>query len=64
MSSHLRFRALRIFSGVSQSELAVRVGVHQTFISLLERGERKPSSKTLRKLNKALGKDLSGVFDA
>jgi transcriptional regulator with XRE-family HTH domain len=40
--------------GISQEELANKVGVTQQYVALLEKGERKPSLDTLRKLAKAL----------
>jgi len=45
----------RILSDLSKGELAKRAGVHQTLIGRLERGERAPSARTLRKLAKVLG---------
>jgi len=44
----------RLLSDLSKGELAKRAGVHQTLIGRLERGERTPSARTLRKLAKVL----------
>jgi transcriptional regulator with XRE-family HTH domain len=48
-------RARRQAAGVTQEELAYSAGVHRTFVSLLERGERSPSFEAMRKLASALG---------
>ena len=47
-------RAQRIQKGFSQEELAHRVGLDRTYISLLERGLRQPTLGTLVKLSDAL----------
>ena len=48
-------RQARETAGVSQEELAERIEVHRTEISLLERGGREPRLGTLVKLAMALG---------
>ena len=40
--------------GISQEELADRVGVHRTYESAVERGTRNPSILVLEKFGKAL----------
>ena len=40
---------------ISQAELARRVGVHQTTIGFIERGEKLPSLDVLLRLQEALG---------
>lgn len=47
-------RSQRIQKGLSQEELAHRVGLDRTYISLLERGLRQPTLGTLVKLSQAL----------
>lgn len=37
-----RFRAWRASLGESQAEVAQRIGVHQTMVGFIERGERQP----------------------
>ncbi len=39
---------------LTQEELAVRVEVHETYISLIELGRRNPTVGTLRKIGDAL----------
>lgn len=41
-------------SGLSQEELALRCGLDRTFISMLERGKRRPTINTVFSLAKAL----------
>ena len=48
-------------SGISQEELAGRIGVHRTEISLLERGGREPRLSILLKLAAALETDVEAL---
>lgn len=45
---------LRMMRGLTQQELAERVGTHQSSISRLESGERQPSLSFLRRVVEAL----------
>ncbi len=47
-------RELRLARGLSQEKLADEAGLHRTYISLLERGMREPSLKTIYLLSKPL----------
>ena len=47
-------RQLRKERGLSQEELASESGYHRTYISLLERGQKNPSLRTIFELAKAL----------
>jgi transcriptional regulator with XRE-family HTH domain len=51
----VNLRRARENAGVSQEELAERIEVHRTEISLLERGGREPRLGTMVKLATALG---------
>jgi ribosome-binding protein aMBF1 (putative translation factor) len=51
-----RIREVRIIKGLSQDELALRSGLHRTFIGRLERGETNMTAKTLYRI--ALGLDI------
>ena len=44
----------RVEESISQEELAFESGLDRTYISLLERGKRKPTINTLFALSKAL----------
>ncbi|TWH45151.1 helix-turn-helix domain-containing protein [Sporomusa sp. KB1] len=46
----LTLKKLRIEKGLSQEELAARVGLHRTYISQLERGLKSPSLRTIEKI--------------
>ena len=48
-------RDAREKAGLSQDQLAHDAGLHRTYISLLERGQRQPSLKAIVALAKALG---------
>ncbi len=55
-------RRLRTEHGYSQEEFSFRVGLHQTYVSSVERGERNVTIGTAAKIAKALGTNLSSVF--
>ena len=55
-------RRLRQEKGYSQEELSFRVGLHQTYISSVERGERNVTIQTADRIAKALGTKLSDLF--
>ena len=60
-----RVRNLRESRGVSQQDLAERMGTTQSVISRLESGGGKPSLTTLERVGSALGADLViGFSDA
>jgi transcriptional regulator with XRE-family HTH domain len=47
-------RDLRGRHGISQEELAARIGIHRTYLGGIERGERNPSYTNIRRIAKAL----------
>jgi transcriptional regulator with XRE-family HTH domain len=56
-------RQLRRERGLSQEDLAFESGYHRTYISLLERGKKSPSLKTLFQLANALNIQPSEIID-
>jgi transcriptional regulator with XRE-family HTH domain len=56
-------RRLRQEKGYSQEEFAFRVGLHQTYVSSVERGERNVTIGTADRIAKALGMALAGLFE-
>ena len=54
-------RSLRLDAGLSQTELAGRLGRPQTFISKVELGERRLDLEELRQICNALDQDLLDV---
>jgi len=56
-------RQFRRERGLSQEELAFESGYHRTYISLLERGKKSPSLKTIFQLAKALNIEPSEIID-
>jgi transcriptional regulator with XRE-family HTH domain len=55
-------RRLRIAAGLSQAELAERMGVDRAYVSGLELGQRNPTIVTLWHIAKALGVKLRLFF--
>ena len=58
----LRPRRLRLEKRYSQEEFSFRVGLHQTYVSSVERGERNVTIGTADKIAKALEITLSAMF--
>lgn len=56
-------RRLRIAAGLSQAELAERMGVDRAYVSGLELGQRNPTILTLWQLAEALGVKLKPFFE-
>ena len=58
-----RIRKLRETRNISQEELGNLAGLHRTYIGAIERGERNPSVKSLKKIADALVVSLRDLFD-
>ncbi len=56
--------ALRHRAGLTQAEAGERAGIRNTHVSLVERGERGISYRTLMALLRAYGTTLSGLAAA
>ncbi len=55
-------KRLRIAAGLSQAELAERMGVDRAYVSGLELGQRNPTIVTLWHISEALGVRLRYFF--
>jgi len=58
-----RVRALRREAGLSQEELAFRVGMKRSYVSDLERGTRNPSVRALARLADGLSVHPARLLD-
>lgn len=59
ISIGLKVKNQRILLGLSQEDLAEKISLDRTYISLLERGKRNPSLLTLIKVAKGLEVSVS-----
>lgn len=59
----LRVRALRTVLGISQETLAERAGVHRTYMSDVERGERNVGLDNIHAIAAALGVSPRKLFE-
>ena len=57
-----RVRELRVLKKWSQEDLADQTGFHRTYIGMIERGERNPSLKNLKKFADAFGIELFSLM--
>jgi transcriptional regulator with XRE-family HTH domain len=58
-----RLRELRTKQGFSQEAFADHCGLHRTAMSLIERGKRVPSLRTLLTLSQGFGITLSELLE-
>lgn len=67
MSARLIFsrnlRKIRLAKGLSQEDLAEESGLHRTYVSSVERGERNISVDNMEKLARALNVDIRKLLD-
>lgn len=56
-------RRVRLAAGISQAELAERMGVDRAYVSGLEQGHRNPTVVTLWHAAEALGVKVRSFFD-
>ena len=57
-----KVRKERAKLGLSQEKLATKVGVHRTYIGMIERAEKNITLENIEKVAKALGLKLSDFF--
>ncbi len=58
-----RVREERIKQGFSQEQLAMRAGVHRTYIGMIERAEKNITLENIEKIAKALVLRLGNLLD-
>ena len=56
-------RVHRTAAGISQEKLAERAGLHPTYVSMVERGVRKPTLDVAARLAKALKVTLPALIE-
>ena len=56
-------RQVRKLKKISQEELAFRAGLHRTYISDIERGQRNVSLENIEKITKALDVSTKDLLD-
>jgi len=57
-----KVREERLELGLSQEKLAVRAGVHRTYIGMIERAEKNITLENIEKISKALGLKIGKFF--
>ena len=57
-----KLRAVRLEEEISQEKLAELAGLHRTYVSSVERGERNISLVNIERLAKALGVPLADLM--
>jgi len=58
----LSLKKIRLKKGISQEKLALLAGLHCTYISDVERGNKNISLNNIEKISKALKIDISNLF--
>ena len=58
-----KVRSERMNLGLSQEELASRVGLHRTYIGMIERAEKNITLENIEKIAKALNISISKLFE-
>ncbi len=59
----LNLKKYRLEKGLTQENLAEKVGIHPTYVGKLESGKNNPSTKMLYKITRALGIKFPDLFD-
>jgi len=57
-----KLKVTREKAGLTQKELAIKLGVHVNYYARVERGEESPSLETLKKLTKILKVKSSDIL--
>jgi len=57
-----KVRETRIKQNLSQEALALKAGVHRTYIGMIERAEKNITLENIEKITKALSLNLKDIF--
>jgi transcriptional regulator with XRE-family HTH domain len=57
-----RVKKERVKLGLSQEKLAMRAGVHRTYIGMVERAEKNVTLSTIERIAKALNVKIADLF--
>ncbi|MCI3271440.1 helix-turn-helix domain-containing protein [Streptomyces cylindrosporus] len=57
-----RLRRRRIEAGLNKKELAMAAGIHPSYVTWLERGDRGASPRVLKRLSKALQCEIADLM--
>jgi len=57
-----RIKELRTQEGITQEDLAFKIGVDRSYMGFVERGERNPTLSKIAKIAKTLNISLSELF--
>lgn len=57
-----KVREVRIKQGLSQGDVGIRLNLHRSYISGIERGVRNPSLKVVQKIAKALDVGVNNLI--
>lgn len=58
-----KVRETRIKQNLSQEKLAIKAGVHRTYIGMIERAEKNITLENIEKVAQALGLRVKELFD-
>jgi transcriptional regulator with XRE-family HTH domain len=58
-----KVRDERLKQHLSQEELAIKAGVHRTYIGMIERAEKNITLLNIEKISKALGVNISKLLE-
>ena len=58
-----KVREERLKQNLSQEELAVKAGVHRTYVGMIERAEKNITLLNIEKISKALGISISKLLE-
>ncbi len=58
----MNLKEARFHAGLSQYDIALKTGIHQSRLSLIERGYLHPSNKEKKKISKVLRHKTEEIF--